>query len=86
MGKSTDINLEGYVTFAISFKVIGGVAIGGLEEQAELGWLLFFSGIFSGIVLLGLAQIVHCNFESVQRLMRMELLLVENNCLISRKP
>jgi uncharacterized paraquat-inducible protein A len=65
--------------------VVGGVAIGGLEEQAELGWLVFFSGIFSGIVLLGLAQIVQCNFESVQRLLRIELLLVENNCWISRK-
>jgi hypothetical protein len=44
-------------------------------ENAELGWCLFFSGIISGLILLGFARVIENTSESAQRLTRIEMLI-----------
>lgn len=55
--------------------VIGGFAAG--EEQPEIGWAFFASGVISGLFLLGFARVVENTSQSAQRLRRIELILLK---------
>ena len=57
---------------------IVGLVIGA-NENAQLGWLIFVSGITGGLILLGFARVVEYLYESAQRLRRIEVLLLKAN-------
>ena len=52
-----------------------GVAYSTSTGRPEIGWLIFCSGILSGLVLLGFARVIQNTFESSQRLRRLEILM-----------
>lgn len=52
---------------------IAGLGIG--SDNTELGWLVFVSGVISGLILLGFARVIQNTFESSQRLRRLEMLM-----------
>ena len=52
---------------------IAGIAIG--SENTSVGWLVFVSGVISGLILLGFARVIAHSYESAQRLYRIEVLL-----------
>jgi len=45
------------------------------DSNTELGWLVFVSGVISGLILLGFARVIQNTFESSQRLRRLEILM-----------
>lgn len=56
---------------------IAGLGIG--SDDALIGWLVFVSGVISGLILLGFAQVVEHTSESSQRLRRIEILIQKGN-------
>jgi hypothetical protein len=52
-----------------------GIAYSTSTGRPEIGWLIFCSGILSGLVLLGFARVIQNTFESSQRLRRLEILM-----------
>jgi hypothetical protein len=55
-----------------------GAPIAGLEVGSDDkfdGWVVFISGIISGLILLGFARVIQHTFESSQRLKRLEMLM-----------
>ena len=52
---------------------IAGLGVG--SDNAELGWVVFVSGVISGLILLGFARVIQNTFESSQRLRRLEMLI-----------
>ena len=56
--------------------VIAGPLVG-LTQSVSLGWLIFASGVTSGLILLGFAKVIDHLYESAQRLRRIESLLQE---------
>jgi DNA-directed RNA polymerase subunit RPC12/RpoP len=52
---------------------IAGLGVG--SDNTELGWLVFVSGVISGLILLGFAGVIQNTFESSQRLRRLEMLM-----------
>lgn len=59
------------IEFVVS--VIAGVVVG--EEKGAAGWLVFFSGVIGGLILLGFSKVIEHSYESAQRLRRIEILL-----------
>jgi DNA-directed RNA polymerase subunit RPC12/RpoP len=55
---------------------IAGLIIGSDYHGNEVeGWLVFLSGLISGLILLGFARVIQNTFESSQRLRRLEMLM-----------
>jgi len=54
---------------------IAGLGVG--SDNTELGWLVFVSGVISGLILLGFARVIENTHESSQRLKRIEMLIVK---------
>ena len=52
---------------------ISGLVVG--SDNVLVGWVVFGSGIISGLIFLGFARVIQNTFESSQRLKRLELLL-----------
>ena len=52
---------------------IGGLGVG--SDNALVGWMVFGSGIITGLIFLGFARVIQNTFESSQRLRRLEILL-----------
>ena len=52
---------------------IAGLVVG--SANAPVGWLVFVSGVISGLILLGLVRIIEHLCESSQRLQRIEMLI-----------
>lgn len=52
-----------------------GLAYSTSTGRPEIGWLIFCSGVLSGLVLLGFARVIQNTFESSQRLRRLEMLM-----------
>jgi DNA-directed RNA polymerase subunit RPC12/RpoP len=52
---------------------LAGLAFG--SDNAQVGWLIFLSGIISGLILLGFARVIQHTSESSQRLRRIEMLI-----------
>jgi hypothetical protein len=52
---------------------IAGLVVG--SANAPVGWLVFVSGVTSGLLLLGLVRIIEHLCESSQRLRRIEMLI-----------
>ena len=52
---------------------LAGLALG--SDNAQVGWLIFLSGIISGLILLGFARVIQHTSESSQRLRRIEMLI-----------
>jgi len=52
---------------------IAGLAVG--QGNPEAGWLVFVSGVISGLILLGFAQVIQNTFETSQRLQRLEMII-----------
>jgi hypothetical protein len=56
---------------------IGGWVVGSKTGDASLGWIIFGSGSFAGLVLLGFAKIIEPLNEAAQRLRQIESRLAE---------
>jgi len=52
---------------------IAGLGVG--SDNTEVGWVVFVSGVISGLILLGFARVIQNTFESSQRLRRLEMLI-----------
>ncbi len=52
---------------------IAGLGVG--SDNALVGWMVFVSGIISGLIFLGFARVIQNTFESSQRLRRLEMLI-----------
>lgn len=52
---------------------IAGLVVG--SDNAPVGWLVFVSGVVSGLMLLGFARVIDHLYESSQRLRRIEMLI-----------
>jgi hypothetical protein len=52
-----------------------GVGVG--CDNAPVGWLVFISGLISGLILLGFSQVIQHLSESSQRLQRIEMLILK---------
>ena len=52
---------------------VAGLIIGSGSPQA--GWLVFLSGVVSGLILLGFARVIENTSQSAQRLQRIEMLI-----------
>jgi hypothetical protein len=55
---------------------IAGVAVG--SENGSLGFIIFISGILSGILMLGFARVVEYLYETAQRLRHIESILEQD--------
>ena len=56
---------------------IAGLVLG--SDNTLVGWLVFLSGIISGLILLGFARVIEHLCESTQRLRRIEMLIWKAN-------
>jgi hypothetical protein len=54
---------------------IAGFAFG--QENSSVGWMIFLSGLISGLILLGFGRVIEHLHESAQRLRRIEILIRE---------
>lgn len=52
---------------------IAGLGVG--SDNTFAGWMVFVSGIVSGLIFLGFSRVIQNTFESSQRLKRLEMLI-----------
>lgn len=52
---------------------IAGLGVG--SDNMFAGWIVFISGLISGLILLGFSRVIQNTFESSQRLKRLEMLV-----------
>ena len=82
--KLTDIQNSSVASFLQVFAVFDfiGAVIGGFvggDDNTLVGWLIFLSGVLSGLFLLGFASVIQSSFETAQRLRRIEFIIVKIN-------
>jgi DNA-directed RNA polymerase subunit RPC12/RpoP len=75
-----DSAVSGFLTFIAALELIAspiaGLVIGSdYHGDTVTGWLVFLSGVISGMMLLGFARVIQNTFESAQRLKRLEMLM-----------
>jgi len=72
-----DSSVAKALTIIAALELIGSpiVGLGVGSDNAEVGWLVFISGVISGLILLGFARVIQNTFESSQRLKRLEMLM-----------
>ena len=70
------VALDTIGTLTIIGAVLGGFGIG-FGNSAFTGWVLFLSGLTSGLILLGLAAVIDNTNRSKQYLERIEKLLIQ---------
>ena len=56
---------------------IAGIAVG--QESTFTGWMIFLSGLISGLILLGFATVIEHTYESAQRLRHIEFVLCKDS-------
>jgi hypothetical protein len=52
---------------------LAGLAVA--SDNTQAGWIVFLSGLISGLILLGFARVIQNTYESSQRLKRIEMLI-----------
>jgi len=75
-----DSMVSGLLTLIAALELIGspiaGLIIGSdYNGNTAEGWLVFLSGVISGLILLGFARVIQNTSESSQRLRRLEMLM-----------
>jgi hypothetical protein len=55
---------------------LAGLGVG--ANDTEAGWLLFLSGVISGLFLFGFSQVIQNTYDSSQRLERIEMLIEQS--------
>jgi hypothetical protein len=72
-----DSAVAGFLTFIATLELIAapiaGLIVG--SDNAQAGWVIFLSGVVSGLILLGFARVIDNTSLSAQRLRRIEMLI-----------
>ncbi len=56
---------------------IAGLGVG--SDDTLAGWVIFLSGVISGLIFLGFARVIEHAHEAAQRLHRIELLMLRDS-------
>jgi DNA-directed RNA polymerase subunit RPC12/RpoP len=70
---TTSTALNAFAIFELIASPIAALAVGTAPEgKPVVGWIVFLSGVISGLILLGFSQIVRHTHESAKRLLEIE--------------